>query len=172
VLLLNPIVYKSSKDLTLRLYSHSCLVHLYIVVSHFDHSQTSKTCLTMSIRSSISRSRLLTTLSSTTPVAASTLVPPYSHSQAIPQEPSPSLRPPYAHQSPVEGDKKVQPTSRYALLDRTSERKEVEERYLAWATGLGEEQVNKLWLETLEGLKKSGATGVCRPFELVYQADI
>jgi hypothetical protein len=164
---LNPIVYKSSKDFTLRLYSHSCLSHLYIVVSHFDHPQNSKTCLpTMSIRSSISRSRLLTTLSSPTPVAASTLVPPYSHSQAIPQEPSPSLRPPYAHQSPVDGEKKVQPTSRYALLDRTSERKEVEERYLAWASGLSEDQVNKLWLETLEGLQKSGETGVCRPLDL------
>ena len=123
----------------------------------------------MSIRSSIPRSRLLTTLNSPTPVAASTLVPPYSHSQAIPQEPSPSLRPPYAHQTPVEGEKKVQSKLRYTLLDRSPEKKEVEERYLAWASGLGEEQVKKLWLETLKGLQQSGGTGVCRSVDLSIQ---
>jgi len=113
----------------------------------------------MSVRSSIPRSRLLTTLTSATP-AASTLVPPYSHSQSIPQEPSPSLRPPYAHQSLSDGQRKVHPKLRYALVDRTRQQKEVEERYLAWATSIGEENVQKLWLETLEGLQAIEGSGV------------
>lgn len=113
----------------------------------------------MSVRSSIPRSRLLTTLTSATP-AASTLVPPYSHSQSIPQEPSPSLRPPYAHQSLSDGQKKVHPRLKYALLDRTLQQKEVEERYLAWASSLGEETIQKVWLETLEGLQATEGSGV------------
>jgi hypothetical protein len=113
----------------------------------------------MSVRSSIPRSRLLTTLTSATP-AASTLVPPYSHSQAIPQEPSPSLRPPYAHQSLSDSQRKVHPKLRYALVDRNKQAKVVEERYLAWATSVGEENVQKLWLETLEGLQASEGSGV------------
>ena len=113
----------------------------------------------MSVRSSLPRSRLLTTLTSATP-AASTLVPPYSHSQSIPQEPSPSLRPPYAHQSLSDSQRKVLPKSRYALVDRTKQEKEVEERYLAWATSIGEENVQKLWLETLEGLQAAEGSGV------------
>jgi hypothetical protein len=113
----------------------------------------------MSVRSSIPRSRLLTTLTSATP-AASTLVPPYSHSQAIPQEPSPSLRPPYAHQSLSDSQRKVHPKLRYALVDRTKQAKEVEEKYLAWANSVGEENVQKLWLETLEGLQASEGSGV------------
>jgi hypothetical protein len=113
----------------------------------------------MSVRSSIPRSRLLTTLTSATP-AASTLVPPYSHSQSIPQEPSPSLRPPYAHQSLSDGQRKVHPKLRYALVDRTNQQKEVEERYLAWASSIGEENIQKLWLDTLEGLQAAEGSGV------------
>jgi hypothetical protein len=113
----------------------------------------------MSVRSSIPRSRLLTTLTSATP-AASTLVPPYSHSQSIPQEPSPSLRPPYAHQSLGDSQRKVHPKLRYALVDRTKQEKEVEEKYLAWASSIGEENVQKLWLETLEGLQAAEGSGV------------
>jgi len=113
----------------------------------------------MSIRSSIPRSRLLTTLTSATP-AASTLVPPYSHSQAIPQEPSPSLRPPYAHQSLGDSEKKVRSKLRYALVDRSAQREEIEDKYLAWASGLDEETIKKLWLETLEGLQSAQGTGV------------
>jgi hypothetical protein len=113
----------------------------------------------MSVRSSIPRSRLLTTLTSATP-AASTLVPPYSHSQAKPEGPSPSLRPPYAHQSLSESQKKVQSRLRYTLVDRTAQSKEAEEKYLAWASSIGEGNVQKVWLETLAGLQAAEGSGV------------
>ena len=119
---------------------------------------------TMSIRRS---SRLLTTLTSSSPTPPS-LVPPYSHSQAIPEEPSPSLRPPYAHSSttkPGEKDsngKVVQPKLKYALLERSAEamKREKEEAYLAWAAGLGEETIQRVWEETLTALSQVHGTGV------------
>lgn len=128
----------------------------------------------MSIRRS---SRLLTTLTSPSPTTSS-LVPPYSHSQAIPEEPSPSLRPPYAHSStsPSIGQKDVngkvvQPKLKYALLDRSVEgmKREKEEAYLAWAAGLGEETIQKVWDETLTALNQVHQDGV-RPFSLIGRA--
>lgn len=121
----------------------------------------------MSIRRS---SRLLTTLTSSSPTPPS-LVPPYSHSQAIPEEPSPSLRPPYAHSSATtttgQGGKDlnakvVQPKLKYALLDRSAEgmKREKEEAYLAWAAGLGEETIQRVWEETLTALSQVHRTGV------------
>lgn len=124
----------------------------------------------MSIRRS---TRLLTTLTSAQ--AASTLVPPYSHSQSVPQEPSPALRPPYAHSSATgqaqartraqANGKVVQPKLKYALLDRDVPRlrSEREAAYLAWAEGLGEETIQRVWLDTIAALSEVQQHGVSPP---------
>ena len=56
----------------------------------------------------------------------------------------------------------VQPTLRYALLERNvaGMKREQEEAYLAWAAGLGEETIQRVWEETLTALTQVHQEGV------------
>lgn len=115
-------------------------------------------------RSTVGSARLLTTLTST----STKLVPPYSHSSAVPQEPSPALRPPYAHAHAHEGEREkekgVQPKLKYALLDRSAERAQRAEAYRAWAAGLGDEEaIKRVWNDTLVALQAQRHDGTQVP---------